>query len=338
MERILITGIGGQDGPYLAELLLAKGSEVWGMRLQSETAPNARLERFAENPKFHVLVGDLRDESSVAEVVRTSLPDKVFNLAAQSGVGISFSIPEETLDINYHGLRRLMDAATNANPNVRIYQASTSEMFGKTPPPQSEESPFAPVSPYGASKLQAHLELVIPRRAQGAFICSGILFNHESPFRGENFVTRKITIGLAQIALGRTEPLLLGNLEARRDWGFAGDYVRAMDMMLEQERPDDYVIATGVSHSIRDFAGAAAQTLGIPLAWEGSGMDEVGVSRGTPIIKINPEFYRPMEVDETRGDARKAERVLGWKPKVSFAELVRMMAEYDFERLKRTAR
>src|SRR5215831_4385000 len=272
---------------------------------------------------------------SMANVGRQ--PHEIYNLAAQSDVGISFQCPDETMEVNYLGVGRLLHEATQLNPQVRIYHASTSEMFGKTPPPQNETSPFAPVSPYGEAKLLAYEHFIRPyREKRGWFISSGILFNHESPRRGEHFVTRKISISLAKLKLGLQDGFSLGNLRAVRDWGFAGDYVKAMHLMLQQEKPDDYVIATGKSHSVRDFVEAAAKVLDINVRWSGAGFDEVGLDRsGKVILRIDRAFYRPMEVESLRGDAAKARRQLGWQPDVSFEGLVDMMVKNDFERLAR---
>ncbi len=339
MKRALITGITGQDGSYLAEHLLSQGYEVWGMVRRSSHDPYQRLEDLARSKAVKMLYGNLRDSASLERVIAESKPDEIYNLAAQSDVGVSFKCPEETFEINYYGVGRLVNAALRQNPQVRIYQASTSEMFGKTPPLQNEESPFQPVSPYGESKLKAHEDYVVGyRERHGAYICSGILFNHESPRRGKHFVTRKVTHSLARIKAGLQESFTLGNLEAKRDWGFAGDYVKLMHLMLQQNKPEDFVIATGVSHSVREFVEAACRALELPLTWKGSGVDEVGLDpAGNVRITISKEYYRPNEVHYLQGDSRKAKARLGWEPTTTFDELVGMMAEADFKEVSKQA-
>lgn len=335
-KRALITGITGQDGSYLAELLLSKGYKVFGFVRRTSNDPFVRYEDAIRN-KVEIIYGDMRDIAAIERAIEISKPDEIYNLAAQSDVGISFKCPEETAEINYYGVGRLVNAVLKLKPDAKIYQASTSEMFGRTNPPQNEKSVFDPVSPYAAAKLSAHEDFVVGYRKQhNMFICSGILFNHESPRRGERFVTRKITISLAKIKHGLQDSFALGNLEARRDWGFAGDYVNAMYLMLQQKEPKDYVISTGVSHSVRDFVEAACKALDMPLTWKGKGLDEVGITTGNrKIITIAKEFYRPAEVDFLLGDSRKAARDLKWKPKVSFAELVAIMTRADSERFER---
>jgi GDPmannose 4,6-dehydratase len=339
MKKALITGITGQDGSYLAEHLLKLGYEVSGFIRRTSLDPFQRIEDDKVLRNIRVTYGNLRDSASIARVLEETQPDEIYNLAAQSDVGISFKVPEETMEINYYGVGRLVNEAMKHNPSVRIYQASTSEMFGKTHPPQNEESVFAPVSPYGEAKLKAHEDYVRGYRERyGLFICSGILFNHESPRRGAHFVTRKITISLAKIKLGLQEKFSLGNLEAKRDWGFAGDYVKAMQLMLSQEKPEDYVIATGESHTVRDFVEAAASVLDMPLTWSGEGTEEVAKdSEGKTILTINPDFYRPTEVDYLLGDNKKARTQLGWEPTVTFKELVEMMVRADMEHVAKQA-
>jgi GDPmannose 4,6-dehydratase len=334
MKKALITGITGQDGSYLAELLLNKGYEVYGFIRRTSNDPMVRLGNISK--KINFVYGNLRDIAAIERALEASQPDEIYNLAAQSDVGISFKCPEETMEINYYGVGRLVNAAMKLNPKVRIYQASTSEMFGKTSPPQNEESPFQPVSPYGEAKLKAHEDFVVGyREKHGLFICSGFLFNHESPRRGEHFVTRKITISLAKIKLGLQDYFELGNLEAKRDWGFAGDYVEVMWRMLQQEEPEDFVISTGESHSVRDFVNAAAKALDMKIIWEGSGLNEVAKNEnGKIILKINKEFYRPNEVAYLLGDSTKAKKELNWGLKVSFKELVSLMAQHDLDRFK----
>lgn len=339
MKKALITGITGQDGSYLAEYLLSQGYEVWGLMRRTSLDPLLRIEDIVHDHshRMHLLYGNLRDSASLERALAESNPDEVYNLGAQTDVGASFKVPEETFEINYYGVGRLVNAAQKQNPNIRVYQASTSEMFGRTPPPHNEETPFAPVSPYGEAKLKAHQDFVVNYRDQhGLFICSGILFNHESPRRGLQFVTRKITRSLARIKHGLQEKLELGNLEAKRDWGFAGDYVRAMHLMLQQEKPEDFLIAMGTSHSVRNFVETAAQELEMPISWSGTGLEETGRDpRGKVIVTVNKEFYRPNEVHHLKGDAAKAHAKLGWKPEVSFDELLRMMVRADLESVEK---
>lgn len=334
MAKALITGLTGQDGSYLAELLLSKGYDVYGLVRRTSNDPFARFPEETRR-KISVTYGNLRDISSIERAISECMPDEVYNLAAQSDVGISFKVPEETFEVDYYGVGRLVNAILKIKPDAKLYQASTSEMFGKTPPPQNEESPFQPASPYGEAKRKAHEDFIEGyREKHGLFACSGILFNHESPRRGEHFVTRKITLSLAKIKLGLQESFELGNLDAKRDWGFAGDYVDAMWRMLQQEKPEDFVIATGIAHSVREFVSAAAEALGMKITFEGAGLDEIGKDEKDRIIlKINPKFYRPIEVDALRGDASKAKRILGWSPKTTFEELARMMAESDLKLL-----
>lgn len=328
MKKVLITGITGQDGSYLSEFLLKKGYEVYGLVRRTSNDPFARFDY--PNIKIHKIDGNLRDLSTVRRAMEEVIPDEVYNLAAQSHVGVSFNCAEETEDINYYGTGRVVNEAIRVNPKVKIYQASTSEMFGSSKPPQDEKTPFAPVSPYADAKRRAHEDFVVNIREKGYFISSGILFNHESPRRGAQFVTRKITISLVKLKLGLQDCLELGNLDAKRDWGYAGDYVEVMWKMLQQKKPDDYVIATGEARTVRDFVEATAKVLDIKIKWSGKGIKEVGKDqRGKIIVKINPKFYRPAEVDYLCGDSSKAMKVLGWKPKVSFDELVKMMVEND---------
>jgi GDPmannose 4,6-dehydratase len=336
-KRALITGITGQDGSYLAEHLLGLGYEVWGLVRRTSLDPHMRIEHLTLPKRIKLIYGNLRDAATLREALKQSNPDEIYNLAAQSDVWVSFKCPDETMEINYHGLGRLVHEAMKHNPKVRIYQASTSEMFGKTRPPQNETSSFRPVSPYGEAKLRAHEEYVKGyRENNGLFICSGFLFNHESPRRGEHFVTRKITISLAKIKLGLQDSFALGNLEAKRDWGFAGDYVKAMHKMLQQKKPVDYVIATGISHTVRQFVEAVAETLGMPIHWNGKGLKEVGKTKnGRTVITISKEFYRPNEVHHLEGDSRKAQKKLGWKIETPFKNLVALMAHTDYERLKK---
>lgn len=337
IKTALITGITGQDGSYLAEFLLSKGYSIYGLVRRSSNDPLVRIHQLVLSQKIRMVYGNLRDSATIRWALEQSRPDEIYNLAAQSHVGISFQCPDETFEVNYHGVGRLVNEAIRLNRNVKIYQASTSEMFGGTQPPQNEKSPFAPLSPYAESKLRAHQDFVVGyRKKHGLFICSGILFNHESPRRGENFVTRKITISLAKIKLGLQKQSELGNLNAMRDWGFAGDYVEAMWLILQQKQPSDFVIATGKAHTVREFVEAAGRVLGMTFTWSGKGLEEVGRdARGKIVVRVNKNFYRPTDVNYLCGDSRKARKKLGWKPKVTFTELVNMMAVHDLTQLQK---
>jgi GDPmannose 4,6-dehydratase len=324
MKRALITGVTGQDGSYLAELLLAKGYEVYGLVRRSSSFNTGRLDLIYQDPhepdyRFKLVYGDLNDASSLNRILRTVRPDEIYNLGAQSHVRVSFDIPEYTGEVTGMGTVRLLEAIRESGIQPRFYQASSSELFGVSPPPQSEVTPFYPRSPYAAAKLYAYWITVNYREAYGIFACNGILFNHESPRRGETFVSRKVTRAAAGIKLGLQDKLYLGNLDARRDWGFAGDYVEAMWLMLQQEKPDDFVIATGETHSVRELLEVAFGHLG--LDWQRH-------------VEIDPRYFRPTEVDVLQGDASKAARLLGWRPRVSFSELVRMMVDADLEDLR----
>lgn len=336
-KRALITGITGQDGSYLVELLADKGYEVYGLMRRVSTDPLMRIEDLHLQNKVKLIYGSMRDLGAISRALDIARPHEIYNLAAQSHVKVSFDCPDETWDTNYFGVGRLVVEAMARNPKVRIYQASTSEMFGATNPPQNEKSPFHPVSPYAEAKLRAHMDYVVGYRERfGLFICSGILFNHESPRRGKHFVTRKITHSLAKIQLGLQDELRLGNLDVRRDWGYAKDYVEAMWKMLQRDKPEDFVIATGEYHTVREFVNEAACVLGMELVWSGSGAKEVAKDgRGKVIIRIDPELYRPHETNDFLGDASKAAMLLGWKPKVTFKELVRIMVEADRQALRR---
>ena len=323
-KRALITGITGQDGSYLAELLLSKGYEVYGIIRRSSSFNTARLEQIYQDPhdpdyRLNLVYGDLNDASSLNRILRTSRPDEIYNLGAQSHVRVSFDVPEYTAEVSGLGAVRLLEAIRETGIMPRFYQASSSELFGSSPAPQSETTPFHPRSPYGAAKLYAYWITVNYREAYGMFACNGILFNHESPRRGETFVTRKITRAAARIKLGQQEKLFLGNLEARRDWGFAGDYVEAMWRMLQAGQAEDYVIATGESHSVREFLDLVFGHL--DLDWQKH-------------VEIDPRYFRPAEVDELRGDMSKAKRQLGWEPTVRFQALARMMVEADLKDLR----
>ncbi|MFT5036474.1 MAG: GDPmannose 4,6-dehydratase [Candidatus Azotimanducaceae bacterium] len=332
MKKALITGISGQDGSYLAPLLLDKGYEVHALLRRTSNDPTQQLADLFSGRKVHFHYGNLRDLNRISEIMQTVMPDEIYNLAAQSHVGVSFECPDETWDVNYYGVGRIVNEALKANPKIKIYQASTSEMFGNSPAPQNEETPFDPQSPYGDAKLRAHEDFIVGiREKRGAFLASGFLFNHESPRRGKQFVTRKITYSFAKIAAGKQDHLELGNLNAIRDWGHAEDYVGAMHMMLQQEKPEDFVIASGEAHTVRDFATIAGNHFGFDIQWTGEGVDEIGTNAhtGKILVKVNPEFYRPSEVNFLHGDPLKAKSVLGWVPKYSFEELIKSMVDSD---------
>ncbi len=344
MKRALITGVTGQDGSYLLEFLLAKGYEVHGIVRRSSVFNTERIDHIVNNREinnnkafFHY--GDMSDSSNINRIIEKSNPDEIYNLAAQSHVKVSFEVPEYTVDSDAVGTLRLLDAIKETGIKSKFYQASTSELFGGIPKtaPQNEKTPFYPKSPYGVAKLYAYWITVNYREAYDLFACNGILFNHESPRRGETFVTRKITRAATRIALGlNSAPLMLGNLDAKRDWGFAGDYVEAMWLMLQQDKPDDYVIATGETHTVREFAEKTFRNLDIDIEWQGQGVNEKGVNakNGEVIIAIDPKFFRPTEVELLWGDASKAQEKLNWKRKVDFDGLVRMMVDSDYELAK----
>ncbi|MCH5270399.1 MAG: GDP-mannose 4,6-dehydratase [Lachnospiraceae bacterium] len=338
-KRALITGITGQDGSYLAEFLLEKGYEVHGLIRRHSLENLDRLagilqtDVYKEN--FFLHYGDLTDSSCLLRLVTEIRPEEVYNLAAQSHVGVSFEVPEYTAETTGLGTLRLLEALRIWGGECRFYQASTSELFGGIPgtAPQSERTPFYPKSPYGAAKLYSYWITVNYRESYNMFACNGILFNHESPRRGENFVTRKITLAIAGIIAGRQEKLSLGNLDAKRDWGFAGDYVQGMWLMLQQEAPGDYVLATGETHTVREFVEEAFGNLNISIRWEGRGAEEKGydAKSGRLFVDVNPAYYRPAEVEELWGDARKAKEQMNWHANTGFKELVRMMMEADLK-------
>lgn len=367
-KRALITGITGQDGSYLAELLLEKGYEVHGLIRRSSTFNTDRIDHIYADPhvsdnKLSLHYGDLNDGGQLSNLIYNIRPDEVYHLAAQSHVRVSFDMPEFTGDVTGLGTTRILEAIRRSGIKTRFYQASSSEMFGAASPPQNEDTPFQPQSPYGAAKVYSYWMVRNYRTGYGLFTANGILFNHESPRRGETFVTRKITRAIARIKYGLQDKLYLGNLEAKRDWGYAGDYVDAMWRMLQQERPDDYVVATGESHSVREFVNLAFQHAGIELAWKGSGVNEKGIvgsigskqyavgskqclvlspysvvnrqlKVGDVLIEIDPRYLRPTEVEYLLGDASKARKGLGWEPKVKFQELVKMMVDADMRNLE----
>lgn len=346
IKKALITGITGQDGSYLTELLLSKGYEVHGLIRRSSTFNTSRIDHIFQDPhtqgkKLILHYGDLTDSSNLSRLIESIKPDEIYNLGAQSHVRVSFDMPEYTGDVVGLGTLRLLDAIRESGVKTRFYQASSSEMYGKVmETPQTENTPFYPRSPYACAKVFSYWTVRNYREAYGLFACNGILFNHESPRRGKTFVTKKITRGLARIKLGIDQKMYLGNLDAKRDWGHAEDYVYGMWLMLQQKNPDDYVLATGEAHSVREFAELAAENLGIDLIWKGKGVNEKGIDKktGQVIIEIDPAYFRPTEVDLLIGDARKARKGLGWKPKVSFKELVKEMCEYDLNEEIRTAK
>lgn len=337
MKKAFITGITGQDGSYLAELLLSKGYEVHGLIRRSSTFNTSRIDHLYKDPhvngvKLFLHYGDLTDGSNIARILEQVKPDEVYNLGAQSHVKVSFDMPVYTGNANTLGVLRLLDAVRDAGLKVRFYQAGSSEMFGKVQEtPQKETTPFYPRSPYACSKVYAHWLCVNYREAYDMFICNGVLFNHESPRRGGTFVTKKIVHALHEIKQGKQEKLYLGNLEAKRDWGYSKDYVEAMWKMLQQEKPDDYVIATGETHTVREFAEVAGKYFGFDIVWQGNGVDEKGVDKNTgkTIIEIDERYFRPAEVDFLLGDATKAKKILNWEPKVKFKELVKIMCEAE---------
>jgi len=347
MTRALITGITGQDGAYLAELLLEKGYEVHGVKRRASSFNTDRIDHLYQDPhergvRMQLHYGDLTDATNLIRIVQQVQPDEIYNLAAQSHVAVSFETPEYTANADALGTLRLLEAIRilGLGERVRFYQASTSEMFGKVlETPQRETTPFYPRSPYGTAKVYAHWITVNYREAYGMYACSGILFNHESPIRGETFVTRKITRGLARIHQGLERCLYLGNLDSLRDWGHARDFVRAQWLMLQQTSPEDFVIATGEQHSVREFVQQAGQCLGMAIEWQGRGVDERGIDSktGQTVVKVDGRYFRPTEVEALLGDATKARTQLGWKPEHSFAQLIEEMIAEDLQLATRDA-
>ncbi|HEY5653246.1 MAG TPA: GDP-mannose 4,6-dehydratase [Pontiella sp.] len=339
MKRALITGVNGQDGSYLTELLLEKGYQVHGIVRRTSSFSRERIDpvyRQQKETSGELLLhyGDMGDEKNLRKLVETVRPDEVYHLASQSHVGISFDMPEYSTDVNAMGTLRILEAINDYCPESRFYQASTSELFGDAEEtPMTESTRFNPNSPYAVAKLYAYWMTVNYRRTYGMYACNGILFNHESPRRGENFVTRKITQTVARIAHGQQEILSIGNMSALRDWGYAPDYVRAMWLMLQQKQAEDFVIATGETHSVREFIEKAFSFINVDLKWEGDGVDECGVdaSSGKVRVKVDSRYYRPIDVNRVQGNASKAKRVLGWEPQVRFDQLVKIMMEADLE-------
>jgi GDPmannose 4,6-dehydratase len=345
MKKALITGVTGQDGAYLAELLLDKGYQVHGIKRRTSLFNTDRIDHLYQDPhdaeqRFILHHGDMTDSSSLTRIIQQVQPDEIYNLAAQSHVAVSFEEPEYTAESDALGTLRLLEAIRilGLERKTRFYQASTSELYGKVQEiPQTETTPFYPRSPYAVAKLYAYWIVVNYREAYGIYACNGILFNHESPIRGETFVTRKITRALARIKLGLQQRVYLGNLDAKRDWGHAKDYVRMQWLMLQQDEPDDFVIATGEQHSVREFVAVAAREVGMDMRWEGEGVDEKGYDRltGKCIVEVDPRYFRPTEVETLLGDASKAKAKLGWSPEISFAELVREMMREDLRGAER---
>jgi GDPmannose 4,6-dehydratase len=343
-KKALITGITGQDGSYLAELLLSKGYEVHGMIRRSSSFNTARIDhlyqdRHNKDVRLFLHYGDMTDSSNLNRLLEKIQPDEIYNLAAQSHVKVSFDVPEYTAEVDALGTLRFLDAIKETGIPTRFYQASTSELYGKVQAvPQNETTPFYPRSPYAVAKLYGYWIIVNYREAYNLFACNGILFNHESPRRGETFVTRKITMAAARIKAGLQDVLYLGNLDAKRDWGYAPEYVEGMWRILQHPTPEDFVLATNETHSVREFAELAFKELGIEVEWKGKGVDEIGVcaKTGKTIIKIDPAYFRPTEVDLLVGDYSKAKKLLGWEPKTTFKELVKIMVKADWERVQKT--
>ena len=335
MKKAFITGVTGQDGSYLAELLLDKGYEVHAILRRASVFTTQRIEHIFEHKNMFTYHGDLTDSSNLHRLLMKIRPDEIYNLAAQSHVAVSFEVPEYTADVVGLGAIRILDAVRDLGPNCKYYQASTSELFGGIPgtEPQSETTPFYPKSPYGAAKLYAYWVTVNYRESYNLFACNGILFNHESPRRGETFVTKKITQAVARIHQGRQKVLKLGNMDAKRDWGHAKDFVYAQWLMLQQDKPQDYVIATGETHTVREFVELSFKEVGIDIEWQGLGIDEKGIDSktGMLLVEIDEKYFRPAEVELLLGDPSKAEKELGWKRQTSFKELVSGMVKYDLE-------
>ncbi|WP_238903634.1 GDP-mannose 4,6-dehydratase [Clostridium sp. YIM B02506] len=342
MKIALITGITGQDGSYLTEFLLEKGYEVHGIIRRHSTINTKRIDHLFENPeignkKLFLHYGDLTDSSNLNRLIEKIRPSEIYNLAAQSHVQVSFEVPEYTAEADAIGTLRILDAIRESGVDCRFYQASTSELFGGLPDtaPQSEKTPFYPKSPYGVAKLYGYWITVNYRESYNMYACNGVLFNHESPRRGETFVTRKITMAVASIMAGKQEKLSLGNLDAKRDWGFAGDYIEAMWLMLQQEKAKDYVIATNETHTVREFVELSFKEVGIEIEWKGTGVDEKGYDKATGrlLVDVNPRYFRPAEVELLWGDSTKAETELGWERKTSFMNLVKMMVDSDMREI-----
>ncbi|MDA8104533.1 MAG: GDP-mannose 4,6-dehydratase [Nitrospiraceae bacterium] len=337
-KRALITGIRGQDGAYLSKLLLEKGYQVYGADRRSGDSSFWRLKELGIDRDVKIRYMDLLELTNVMRAVELIMPDEVYNLAAQSFVQASFEQPLLTSDIDAMGVLRLLEAIRMINPDAKFYQASTSEMFGKVQAiPQNEKTLFHPRSPYGVAKVYGHWITVNYRESYNMFACSGILFNHESPLRGVEFITRKLTSGIARIAKGLQEKIIVGSLDSKRDWGYAPEYVHAMWLMLQQRQPDDYVVATGETHSVREFTEVAFRSTGIRIGWKGKGLREKGIDKktGKTLVEVSPEFFRPAEVNILIGDPAKAKKKLGWRPKTTFSRLVEIMVEADLQRVRK---
>jgi len=342
MKKALITGITGQDGSYLAELLLDKGYEVHGIIRRASTFNTQRIDHIYQDPheenvKLKLHYGDMTDSSNLSRLVEKINPDEIYNLAAQSHVGVSFDMPEYTTDVDAMGTLRLLDAIKESEVECKFYQASTSELYGEVQEiPQTEETPFYPRSPYAAAKLYSYWIVKNYREAYNLFAVNGILFNHESPRRGKRFVTRKITRAVARITKGKQDKIYLGNMNAKRDWGYAKDYVKMMWMMLQHDTPEDFVIATGETHTVREFVEAAFSHVDVEIKWQGEGVDEKGIDKetGKVLVEVDPKYFRPTEVDLLIGDPSKAKEELGWEPEVKFKELVQLMVQSDLEAIE----
>lgn len=332
-KKAFISGITGQDGSYLAELLLEKGYEVHAIVRRVSIFTTMRIDHLLSDPNLYTHHGDLTDSSNLHRLISEINPDEIYNLGAQSHVGVSFEVPEYTAEVTGIGTVRILDAIRDSIGNCKFYQASTSELFGGIPgtEPQNELTPFYPKSPYGTAKLYSYWATVNYRESYGMFACNGILFNHESPRRGETFVTKKITKAVANIVKGKQDHILLGNINAKRDWGHAKDYVNAMWLMLQQKKPDDFVIATGHTHTVKDFVNLSFKQVDIDIEWEGEGVKEVGVNKqsGKVLVKIDKRYFRPAEVEILQGDSSKARKILNWEAKISFEDLVKEMVQYD---------
>ncbi|MGC9144444.1 GDP-mannose 4,6-dehydratase [Hydrogenobaculum sp.] len=341
MKKALITGIRGQDGAYLAKLLLEKGYEVYGADRRSGDSSNWRLKELGIEKHVKIVYMDLLELTNIRHVIKDVMPDEVYNLAAQSFVGISFEQPLLTTDIDAMGVLRLLEAIRDIKPDAKFYQASTSEMFGKVKAiPQNEDTPFHPRSPYACAKVFAHFITQNYRESYNMYACSGILFNHESPLRGLEFVTRKITYTLSRIKYNLEDKLILGNLDSKRDWGYAPEYVEGMYLMLQQDTPDDYVLATNTTHSVREFVEKASSVAGFDIEWQGEAENTKGIDKktGKTIVEVSKKFYRPAEVDLLIGDYSKAKKKLGWEPKTNFDKIVEIMMEKDLERASKEAK
>lgn len=335
MKKALITGITGQDGSYLTELLLKKGYEVHGIVRRTSMFNRDRIEHLHGDPRLILHYGDLTDSSNLNRILEKVGPEEIYNLAAQSHVQVSFEVPEYTAEVDAVGTLRILDAIKQTGVKARFYQASTSELYGLVQEvPQTEKTPFYPRSPYAVAKLYAYWAVVNYREAFNLHASNGILFNHESPRRGETFVTRKVTLGVAGIKAGKMDKLVMGNIDSKRDWGYAPDYVEMMWMMLQQETPDDYVVATNETHTVKEFIEESFKIAGIEIEWKGSGVDEKGLDKksGKVLVEINPKYFRPTEVELLIGDPAKAKQKLGWEPKVKFKELVKIMTEADLKK------